>query len=355
MRYLIFCLAACALVAGSAVRAQNQPEQAGSAVVAVGQVTDTASDGSVRQLHDGDAVYSGDRLTVGDNSYLDVDYLDGGRMLLRPGTDFQIERYHFDPAAHGLSTSAPAAASVPPAAAPGTPAQTEPENAFFRLFKGGLRALSGLIGHEDHQDYALETPVATIGIRGTAYEVRYCQTGCSDEGGASQNGLYTAVGKGAIGVKNDSGEAVTTAGHFGYLAGRQARFTPLTQLPRALHHMQLPPRYWQRDQRMHRSIQQRRLQRWPNYRETLQRRLGRPAQRGNREFLRPRSAGTAGAFQADRHAPANRPARAMRPANERPGLARHVAPAPKPAHKQNKKKKEKHPPARRHRDGRGRR
>jgi len=37
----------------------------------------------------------------------------------------------------------------------------------LRLTTGGLRALTGSIGKNDHDAFALDTPVATIGIRGT--------------------------------------------------------------------------------------------------------------------------------------------------------------------------------------------
>ncbi|MGB9429049.1 MAG: hypothetical protein WCC11_04110 [Gammaproteobacteria bacterium] len=253
-----------------------QTESAGSAVLAVGNVIDTAANGSRRQLQDGDYVYLGDAISTGDDSYADLNFEDGGRMLLRPDTDFQIQQYHYDPAAHNYALAPPAEpesyAQTGPAPAPASPtpvtpspsasapAQQEHESAFFRLIKGGFRAISGFIGHAEHQDYAVETPVATIGIRGTGYEVRYCDSGCP----AGEQGLYTGVGKGAIAVRNQAGESVTTAGHFGYVQNRRSTFRHLQYPPRALQHMQLPMRYRARDQRNFRRIQQHRQQRWQN-------------------------------------------------------------------------------------------
>lgn len=254
------------------------PEQAGSAVLAVGTVTDTASNGTVRQLHDGDPVYSGDAISTGDDSYADLDFEDGGRMLLHPDTQFQIQQYHYDAAAHNYALAPPAQpnsyaqtipgnapAAVPPAPAPAplapttsAPVQPEHESAFFRLLKGGLSAISGFIGHVEHQDYAVETPVATIGIRGTGYELRYCASGCA----AGQQGLYTGVGSGTVAVKNQAGESLTSAGHYGYVQNRQSLFRHLQYPPRALQHMRLPIRYRAREIRNLRIIQQRRVQRW---------------------------------------------------------------------------------------------
>src|ERR1700689_4081385 len=76
------------------------PEQAGYVVVSDGTVADTGSDGSQRQLKDGDLVYSGDTLSTGGDGYLDIDFIDGSRILLHPGTQFQIAQYHFEPVAH---------------------------------------------------------------------------------------------------------------------------------------------------------------------------------------------------------------------------------------------------------------
>lgn len=210
------------------------PESAGSVALSQGSVTDQATDGSTRQLKDGDTVYTGDAFTIGDDSYLDLDLEDGGRILLRPDSNFQIQEYHFDPDAH------PAAGEPPLLAIP----QQKPESAFFKLVKGGLRAVDGLIGQSHPQSYGVVTPVATIGVRGTAFDVRYCGDDCKDEadtGGAPQNGLYTSVTEGSIGVKNDSGETVTKAGEYSYVQSRKVAVQKLAQAPHALRHMSLPP------------------------------------------------------------------------------------------------------------------
>lgn len=221
-------------------------EPAGTVVLAVGNVTDQAADGNRRTLHDGDQIYSGDSLSTGRGAYLDLDFADGGRILLRPGTRFQIEHYRY------------AAAAPVQTAAPATARSEVHESAFFRLIKGGLRAISGLIGHVTRADYRLDTPVATIGIRGTGYEVRYCASHCP----RGEKGLYTGVGTGAIAIRNQAGERIATAGHFGYLASRTARFRRLRHAPRALRHMRLPSRYRARDVRNFRRVQLRRRRRW---------------------------------------------------------------------------------------------
>ena len=84
-------------------------DRAGTVVLAVGNVTDQAADGNRRTLHDGDGIYSGDSLSTGRGAYLDLDFADGGRILLRPGTRFQVEHYRYAAAAPA-QTAAPATA-----------------------------------------------------------------------------------------------------------------------------------------------------------------------------------------------------------------------------------------------------
>lgn len=237
-----------------------QPEQAGSAALAEGTVIAIGSSGAQRPLHDGDAVYAGDSISTSANSYADLELDDGGRILLRPGSEFQIEQYHFDPAAHGLAGDSDASPSTPDTAQP-----EEQESAIFRLIKGGLRAIDGLIGKTEPQAYAMQTPVATIGIRGTEYDVRYCESNCQDEaedGVAPDNGLYTAVNEGSIGIKNDTGVSVVKQGGYGFLENRRMRFRLLKARPHALRHMALPERFRDRVERMRKLIKQRRLRRW---------------------------------------------------------------------------------------------
>jgi hypothetical protein len=232
------------------------PEAAGSVALAEGSVTDTAKDGSNRQLKDGDHVYPGDSFVLGADSYLDLDLEDEGRILLRPNTTFQIQSYHYDADAHE-----PVDASGQPLIKPAT---AQPENAFFKLVKGGLRAVDGIIGKTNPQSYGVETPVATIGVRGTAFDVRYCGDDCTDEadtGGKPDNGLYTSVTEGSIGVKNDSGETVTPAGHSSFVKSRKERVQALAAPPKALRHMSLPDKLKVRAQKNRDNIQIRRQKR----------------------------------------------------------------------------------------------
>ena len=240
---LLPCLLAMLMLPALPARAA---EEAATATLAVGTVTAVAPDGTKRTLHDGDLVYAGEQIQTGDQSYANLDFTDGGTIMLRPGTQFSIETYHYDEQGH-LQDTEPDDTTPPPApSAESEPPPAPQENAFFKLIKGGLRAVSGLIGHVQRDDYKMETPAATIGIRGTEYEARYCGADCGDEkdtSGAPADGLYTAVDKGSIGVRNESGETVSKQGEYLYVQHARARALLSSQRPHALRHMELPKRY----------------------------------------------------------------------------------------------------------------
>jgi hypothetical protein len=65
----------------------------------------------------------------------------------------------------------------------------------MELISGGLRTITGTIGKQNKADYQLRTPVATIGIRGTMYEVEIMPNG----------GMYVGTWQGAIWIRSHSG------------------------------------------------------------------------------------------------------------------------------------------------------
>lgn len=151
---------------------------AGEVALLTGKATASTQDGVVRELAKGDTVYSGELISSGVNSYVNLRFKDGGLILLRPKTRFEIENFNFETTPSGAAPSKPlvdpAAATKPAAAtaaAAATPvaAQGTTTRAFFRLLKGSFRAVSGAIGKVNHDDYRVATPVATIGIRGTDF------------------------------------------------------------------------------------------------------------------------------------------------------------------------------------------
>lgn len=151
----------------------------GEVVLVTGSVTVAG-----RSLGKGDSIAEGQTIVVGPNSYASLKFKDGGRVLLRPDTEFAVESFRF---AAPAATPATGAAPAPAAAPPGS-------NAFFRLVRGGFRAVTGLIGKGDPQSYKVTTPAATIGIRGTDYEVQTCMDDCPTQASAMSGGVEVATG-----------------------------------------------------------------------------------------------------------------------------------------------------------------
>ncbi len=98
---------------------------AGTATLVTGHVSAAAPSGEIRDLVKGGEVYQGEVIITASASYVNIEFSDGGRVLLRPETRFSIERYQY--AGAQAPTSGQAAQPV------------RQESAFFRLLKGGFR------------------------------------------------------------------------------------------------------------------------------------------------------------------------------------------------------------------------
>jgi hypothetical protein len=196
-------------LASAPALAQQQPPPQGAGYVSnlSGPLFAVKSDGSRRVLSTQSQVSSGDTLITEDKTYARVRFSDTSEVTLRPGTQFQIENYSFDRAA------------------------PEKDNSAFRLFKGALRTVTGLIGRRGSQDaYRLNTATATIGIRGTVFGVTVCLPGTC---GTMAPGTYVNVIDGRVAIAPPVLPGVTlppvvlSAGQFGYVPP----VGPAVQLP----------------------------------------------------------------------------------------------------------------------------
>jgi hypothetical protein len=108
-----------------------------------------------RALHTGSAVYEQDQLQTGIKSFAVVAFNDKSRITMSAGTAFTIEEHRYKP-------------DVP-----------DENNAFLRFLRGGLRFITGAIGRLNQASYRVATPTATIGIRGTGFDL-VCDGECVD-------------------------------------------------------------------------------------------------------------------------------------------------------------------------------
>lgn len=196
--------------------AASLADTAGQVMFAYGE-THALRAGRIIQLRAGSSVESGDQLHTGVDSYLQVRFTDWGVMSLRPRTDFVIDEYAYEQRAGGV------------------------ERAFFSLLTGGVRSMTGLIGHRDRRQYRLRTTMNSIGIRGTHYSVLICNQDCKlDDGSLGEDGVYGGVVEGRIAVSPYGGKQLER--EFG--AGEYFRLAGPTSIPEPF--FTPPPFFWDR-------------------------------------------------------------------------------------------------------------
>ena len=158
-------------------------EPAATVDAVAGQATAVGDNGAIRPLAKGDSVFSGDIISTGPNSRLRLVFSDEGVIFLRPSTRFVIDSYKHT-------------------------GNAQQDESRFSLVKGGFRSVTGAIGQANHDKVKIETPVATIGIRGTDHEGRFCAGDCLDLTNigvsAPADGLYTATNAGQTVVGNQN-------------------------------------------------------------------------------------------------------------------------------------------------------
>ncbi|MCX5875436.1 MAG: FecR domain-containing protein [Deltaproteobacteria bacterium] len=150
-------------------------QPAGKVDAVVGQVTVAGADGAIRTLDKDAPIFSGDIISTGPNSRVRIVFSDEGMIFLRPSTRFVIDSYKHT-------------------------GNSQQDESKFSLVRGGFRSVTGAIGQANKDKVKIETPVATIGIRGTDHEGRFCAGDCLDLTNigvsAPADGLYTGTNVG---------------------------------------------------------------------------------------------------------------------------------------------------------------
>ncbi|CAN0502288.1 unnamed protein product, partial [Phaeothamnion confervicola] len=134
--------------------ASAQVELAGRIVFAKGVVLAQQAAGAPRLLGSDSQLFEGDLLSAARNGFAVIEFTDGSRMTVRPATALRISRY-----AH---------------------AQAD-ESIALQLLRGGLRAVTGLITKRNPDGFRIRTATATVGIRGTDFDIRLCDEDCGAE------------------------------------------------------------------------------------------------------------------------------------------------------------------------------
>jgi hypothetical protein len=139
-------------------------------VVWVRGKVEASSPAGVRTLQRRSPIYEQDTIKTSETGSGQFVFTDGSIVALREGTVFKVDQYKFNP--------------------------NEPKDNKYAasLAKGGFRTITGLISKANPDGYQVNTPVATIGVRGTAYTA------------VLKDGLQLSLEKGRIVVENSAGK-----------------------------------------------------------------------------------------------------------------------------------------------------
>lgn len=119
---------------------------------AYGNVTVAGPDGAERPLVRG-AELDNDHVVRTAEGRAQLRFADGAYVSLQPRSEFAIRDYRFNGKTDGA------------------------ERGFFALTKGAMRTVTGLIGRVNRDRYKVDTPTATIGIRGTGGVIQILEDG----------------------------------------------------------------------------------------------------------------------------------------------------------------------------------
>lgn len=180
---------ACFMAASSAYAAV-----AGHVQFVNGEVRITNPAGQTRIAQKGDAINEGDTLTSAQKASAQIKMQDGGFVAMRPDTQLKFDQFVFAGKEDGS------------------------EKSFFSLFKGGFRAVTGLIGRINKQNYKITTPAATIGIRGTDHET-FLITPNSPLAQIAPTGAYNKVNTGETSMTTDKGTIFVQPNQMGFAGG----------------------------------------------------------------------------------------------------------------------------------------
>jgi len=185
-----------ALAVSAAISVSGAPafaaDRAGRVLTSTGPVVAQSSEGTARSLARGENIYVGDVIKT-NRGRLQIRFSDGALVSLDRNTRFEVEQYRNGDSADSDGGDGGA-------------------SAVMRLFRGAMRTITGAIGNDPNEEYRMETPTATVGIRGTQYALQYCS---GDSCGSDvEEGLYGHVIGDAITVENEAGRARFTGGRY---------------------------------------------------------------------------------------------------------------------------------------------
>lgn len=162
--------------------AMNDVTPVGNVAEVTGSATVTHKDGSQETLAKGMAIYEGDVIETDAKGAVNIEFVDESSFAISSSAKMAVDEFAYDTQTHGGENN-------------------------FSMLRGLFVYTSGLVGREDPDDVKINTPVGSIGIRGTII------TGSIPADGSGEAAQISVV-EGAIVVHAANGSEQTLSRQF---------------------------------------------------------------------------------------------------------------------------------------------
>lgn len=178
-------------------------ETIGTVTAVEGSLKATSEGHTGRTLNQNSEIYLGDLLITNSTSKGEIEFTDGTILLLIPNSQYSIDAYNT-----GLG-----------------------ENKYWaKLKKGGIRLSTGMIAKKNPENFQLNTPNATIGVRGTTFMARMLD-----------GDLYAGSSSGDITLSNSGGSLTLSENQYGMSTSSLSEPQALSSMPDALNPSDFSP------------------------------------------------------------------------------------------------------------------
>jgi hypothetical protein len=173
----------------------------------------------------GDALYNGETVLVSNPGSASLIFNDETRVVLNPGSEYQLASVRYNPQTQGQG------------------------NIVTNLVKGGMRMVTGIFGKRAPENVKTHTVTATIGIRGTNFDLWCAPSGNNEPANAElsaatpsqcDQALYASTREGTIEIQSGQHRLQVPAGKVGYVDSPGAAPSLLEDTPGFLKNNNLP-------------------------------------------------------------------------------------------------------------------
>ena len=234
----------------AAAPAAPRPAPAGTVALVDGDVQFYDANNTVRRPKVGDPIYPGESIVTGSDGEVQLSMADEGYIGVRPGTEMRITDYKAD----------------------GGP----DDRSIIGLLRGSFRAVTGWIGRYNRQNITVQTPTATIGVRGTDHEPLVIPEGST----LGEAGTYDRVYQGETDLRTAHG-SVRVKPNQAAFASRGGRVAPrvLAHVPSFFRPTRNEARFRGLHDRIQRQLEQKRNERIRRVRQMRTQERQRPQER----------------------------------------------------------------------------